>query len=99
MAIQVGCNFQQCFQHWRSAPAGCCPRSCRKVDHRRQNAADVDVIRRVLDRRVHCGCALSAQLHNAGRGEYKDGCVAAGGCRRVHEEFRGQCFVFLLVFC
>ena len=69
------------------------------MDHRRQNAADVDVIRRVLDRRVHCGCALSAQLHNAGRGEYKDGCVAAGGCRRVHEEFRGQCFVFLLVFC
>ena len=97
--LEVGCNFQQCFQRWRDAPADCCPRSCRKADHRRQNAADVAVIRRVLDTAVDCGCALSAGLVAAGRAEYKGGCLAAGGCTRVHEEFRGQCFVFLLVLC
>ena len=78
--LEVGCNFQQCFQHWRSPPADCCGKLCRTKSHRRQNAADVEVIRRALDRRVHCGCALSAQLHTAGRWEYKGGCVAAGGC-------------------
>ena len=62
-------------------------------------AADVAVVRRVLDTAVDCGCAVSAGLAAAGRAEYKGGCVAAGGCTRVHEEFRGQCFVFLLVFC
>ena len=93
------CNYQQTFQHWRSAPADCCGRLCRTKSHRRQDAADIEVVRRVLDTAVDCGCVLSAGLAAAGRAEYKGGCVAAGGCTRVHEEFRGQCFVFLLVFC
>ena len=104
--LEVGCNYQQTFQHWRSAPADCCGRNCRTKSHRRQNAADVEVIRRVLDTAVDCGCAVSAGLAAAGQTEYKGGCVAAGECTRVHEEcfvflqcFRGQCFVFLLVFC
>ena len=95
----MGCNYQQTFQHWRSTPADCCGRLCRTKSHRRQDAADIEVVRRVLDTAVDCGCVLSAGLAAAGRAEYKGGCVAAGGCTRVHEEFRGQCFVFLLVFC
>ena len=54
--LEVGCNFQQCFQHWRSAPADCCGKLCRTKSHRRQNAADTEVIRWVLDRRsLLCG--------------------------------------------
>ena len=87
------------FHSSNYAPADCCGKLCRTKSHRRQNAADIEVVRRVLDTAVDCGCVLSAGLAAAGRAEYKGGCVAAGGCTRVHEEFRGQCFVFLLVFC